>query len=258
MIDKCKKIVIKVGSNTLSDEKGFINEKFIENLTDQVARLTKQGKEIVIVSSGAKIAGISTLNKWSRKSDINYKQALCAIGQVRLLEHYRKNLSKHDLHIAQILLTRDDFTNDNRVLNIRNTLFTLLDEGVVPIINENDTVCVEELKIGDNDTLAALTARIWNADVLVILSDISGLYDKNPKEYPDAKLLPEVLNVDSIIDDIEIGETNSFGTGGIKTKLDAAKICNEYEIPMILADGSIENVIDKLLLNEIPHTIFQP
>ncbi|MFI3226471.1 MAG: glutamate 5-kinase [Clostridia bacterium] len=258
MLSKLRKIVIKVGSNTLSDENGFINEKFIENLTDQVARLVKQGKEVIIVSSGAKIAGISALNKWSRKSDIHYKQALCAIGQVRLLEHYRKNFTEHDMHIAQILLTRDDFTNDNRVLNIRNTLFTLVDEGVVPIINENDTVCVEELKIGDNDTLGALTARIWNADVLVILSDIAGLYDKNPKDHDDAKLLEQVHNVDSIIDSIEIGESNSFGTGGIKTKLDAAKLCNEYEIPMILADGSIENVIDKLINDEIPHTIFMP
>lgn len=256
MIDKCRKIVIKIGSNTLSNEDGFIDQDFINALSKQVAKLTDMGKEIIIVSSGAKIAGVSAINKWSRREDMNYKQALCAIGQVHLLEHYRKNFADQGLHIAQILLTQDDFSNDHRVLNIRNTLFTLVDEHVIPIINENDTVCVQELKIGDNDTLGALTARIWNADLLIVLSDISGLYNKNPKDYPDAELIREIHNVDSIIDEIEIGATNAFGTGGIKTKLEAAKLCNEYEIPMILADGSIENVIEKLLDNTIPHTIF--
>lgn len=258
MLNKFKKIVIKVGSNTLSNDDGQISEKFIQNLSEQVAKLVAQDKEVIIVSSGAKIAGISAINKWSRKSDIHYKQALCAIGQVRLLEHYKKNFANFDMHIAQILLTRDDFTNDSRVLNIRNTLFTLLDENVVPIINENDTVCIEELKIGDNDTLGALTARIWDADILIILSDIDGLYDKNPKEHKDAKLLNSVSDIDSIINEIEIGSTNDFGTGGIKTKLDAGKICNEYDIPMILANGRTENVLEKIFANEIPYTMFMP
>lgn len=256
MLDKCKKIVIKVGSNTLSNEQGFINEEFITSFTKQVAKLVECGKEVVVVSSGAKIAGISALNKWSRKEDINYKQALCAIGQVRLLEHYRKNFDEYNLHIAQILLTRDDFSNDHRLLNIRNTLFTLLDEGVVPIINENDTVSIEELKIGDNDTLAALTSKIWNADALIILSDINGLYDKNPKEYKDAKLLEVVEDIDKL--NIEIGETNSFGTGGIKTKIDAGKICNDYEIPMVLTCGAIDNVLVELFDGNVPCTIFMP
>ncbi len=143
MVDKYRKIVIKIGSNTLSDSNGFIDQEFLTNLCEQVARLTNQGKEIVIVSSGAKVAGISAINKWSRREDMNYKQALCAIGQVHLLEHYRKNFADQDLHIAQVLLTQDDFSNDHRVLNIRNTLFTLVDENVIPIINENDTVCVQ-------------------------------------------------------------------------------------------------------------------
>ncbi len=258
MIDKFRKIVIKIGSNTLSDENGQINNEFIENLCENVAELMAKGKEVVIVSSGAKIAGISTINKWSRKEDMNYKQALCAIGQVKLLGSYTEHFEKHDIKIGQILLTRDDFANDTRVLNIRNTLFTLLDENVVPIINENDTVCVEELKIGDNDTLGALTAKIWNADVLVILSDIDGLYNKNPKDNPDAVLLNEVHDVDEVINKIEIGETNSFGTGGIKTKLDAAKICNQYDIPMILANGKAKDVIKKVYEDTIPYTVFLP
>lgn len=256
LIKQSRKIVIKVGSNTLSNQDGLINDHFIESLTKQVADLMEQGKQVVIVSSGAKIAGVSTLNKWSRKEDINYKQALCAIGQVRLLEHYTKHFNDNNLHIAQILLTLDNFTNDDSLLNIRNTLFTLVDEKVVPIINENDTVCVKELKIGDNDTLAAMTSKIWNADLMIILSDIEGLYDKNPKDHDDAKLLEVVTNVDDIVGKIEIGATNSFGTGGIKTKLDAAKICNEYEIPMILACGSTENILEKLQNNQVAHTVF--
>ncbi len=256
MLDNYRKIVIKVGSNTLSDENGRINEEFIKNLCENVAKLTKKGKEVVIVSSGAKISGVSTINKWSRKEDMNYKQALCAIGQVRLLASYDKYFAPYETNIAQILLTRDDFSDNSRVLNIRNTLFTLLDEGVVPIINENDTVCVEELKIGDNDTLAALTAKIWNADVMVILSDIDGLYDKNPKEFSDAKLLEVVKNIDD--HDIQIGATNEFGTGGIKTKLDAAKICLSYDIPMILTNGSKTDIISKISSGEEKYTIFLP
>ncbi|OON99470.1 MAG: glutamate 5-kinase [Epulopiscium sp. Nele67-Bin004] len=255
MIDK-KKIVIKVGSNTISDKHGFVNEDFIANLCKEVAVLKQEGKEVIIVSSGAKIAGISAIGKWSRKSDIHYKQALCAIGQVRLLGSYEKFFSKYGINIGQILLTRDDFFVDNRVLNIRNTLFTLIDEGVVPIINENDTVCVQELQIGDNDTLAAYMARLWNADTLIILSDIDGLYDKNPKQHKDAKLLQTVTDVNSIMRSIEIGETNEFGTGGIQTKLEAAKICNDYEIEMILANGKTENVLTKIYNNEIEYTKF--
>ncbi len=256
IIKNSKKIVIKIGSNTLSNKDGLINEDFIKSLATQVASLRQMGKDVVIVSSGAKIAGISALNKWSRKEDINYKQALCAIGQVHLLDKYRRCFIEHDIHIAQMLLTIDDFTNDTRILNIRNTLFTLLDEGVIPIVNENDTVCTTQLKIGDNDTLSAYTAQIWNADLLIILSDISGLYNKNPKEHNDAVLLKEVTDIDKIINDIEIGSTNDFGTGGIKTKLDAGKICKKYEIPMILANGGIENIIDQLANNNPECTLF--
>ncbi len=258
MLDKCKKIVIKIGSNTLTDENGRVNEQFISSLTEQVSKLIDSGKEVVIVSSGAKVAGVSAIDKWSRKEDMHYKQALCAIGQVHLLETYRKNFEKYGIHIAQMLLTRDDFTQDNRVLNIRNTLFTLLDEGVVPVINENDTVCIEELKIGDNDTLAALTCKIWNADLLVILSDIDGLYNKNPKDHKDAVLLSKVDDIDSVFGEVETSGTNAFGTGGIKTKLQAAKLCNDYEIPMVLTHGTRENAVLRLFTDDIPHTLFVP
>ncbi|MCC5909140.1 MAG: glutamate 5-kinase [Clostridiaceae bacterium] len=257
LIKNSKKIVIKIGSNTLSNNDGTINKKFLEKLSQQVSYLINEGKQIVIVSSGARIAGVATLGKWMRKEDMNYKQALCAIGQVELMDAYRKSFEEYSIHIGQLLLTREDFYNYHRTLNIRNTLFTLVDEGVIPIINENDTVSVEEIKIGDNDTLAAYTTKLWNADLLILFSDIDGIYDKNPKEYKDAKLLEAVQDIDALIDIIEIGKVNEFGTGGIGTKIEAARIVNSYGIPMILANGKTENILLKLLEGTEKATVFQ-
>src|SRR5699024_4989620 len=188
ILENSKKIVIKIGSSTLTNEDGIIDKDFIENLAYQIKSLIDQGKRVILVSSGARIARVSTIGKWSRKEDINYKQALCAIGQVELMDSYRQIFSQYDIHVAQILLTKEDFESEARTLNIRNTLFTLLDEGVIPIINENDTVCVEEIKIGDNDVLAARTTALWGGDLLILLSDIEGIYDKSPLTNSDAKL----------------------------------------------------------------------
>ena len=148
LIDKAKKIVIKIGSSTVTTADGKVDVDFVTDLCNQVKTLMDDGKQVVIVSSGARMTGVSSINKWSRKEDMTYKQALCAIGQVELMGEYRRIFLTQNLHVAQILLTKDDFGNQNRNLNIRNVLFTLIDEGVVPIINENDTVCVEEIKIG--------------------------------------------------------------------------------------------------------------
>ncbi|QUH27185.1 glutamate 5-kinase [Serpentinicella alkaliphila] len=258
LLKKSRKIVIKIGSNTLSNDDGTINKEFLDRLSSQVNDLMKLGKQIVIVSSGARIAGVSTIGRWLRKEDIHYKQALCAIGQVELMDAYRREFEKHDIHIGQLLLTRDDFSYGSRTLNIRNTLFTLVDEGVIPIINENDTVCVEEIKIGDNDTLAALTANLWNADLLILFSDIDGVYNKNPKVYADAKFLEIVTDPVELLKNIEIGETNGFGTGGIATKIEAAKTVNSYGIPMILANGKKENILANLINGNERATVFLP
>ena len=256
IMKKSRKIVIKIGSQRLSNEDGTINHDFIEQLCEQISFLIKEGKQIVIVTSGARIAGISRTNKWSRKEDINYKQALCAIGQVELMAAYSSHFSKHGIYIGQLLLTREDFYDETRTLNIRNTLFTLVDEGIIPIINENDTVCYEQIEIGDNDTLSAYSASLWNADLLILLSDIDGIYNKNPKNHKDAWLLEKIENIDSILEEIEIGESNSFGTGGIATKIEAAKIVNNYGISMIVANGKTENILMKLYNNETRATIF--
>ena len=207
-----KKIVIKIGTNTLSDSEGHVDKDYLEKLVQQIIILAKEGKQVVIVTSGARIAGVATLGKWKLKEDVHYKQALCAIGQVELMDAYRRVFNEHDIHIGQMLFTKEDFNDYSRTLNIRNTLFTLIDEGVIPIINENDTVSYEEIKIGDNDTLAAYTANLWNADVLILLSDIDGIYNKNPKEYDDAVLIEEISDVHEIDKIVKIGEASSFGT----------------------------------------------
>ncbi|HLS52588.1 MAG TPA: glutamate 5-kinase [Tissierellaceae bacterium] len=257
IVKESEKIVIKIGTSTITSDDGTIDRTFMDNLAQQVKMLKDQGKRIIIVSSGARIAGVSTIGKWSRKEDINYKQALCAIGQVELMDSYRRIFSQYGIHVAQILLTKEDFESENRTLNIRNTLFTLLDEGVIPIINENDTVCVEEIKIGDNDVLAARTTALWGGDLLILLSDIEGVYDKNPQSNDDAILIERVLDPYELENNISIGEKGSFGTGGIATKIKAAQIVNKYGASLIVAKGKEEDIIIKLGEGKAKGTLFQ-
>jgi glutamate 5-kinase len=256
LIADARKIVFKFGSNTLADKEGRINPVFLEEFAGQTADLINKGKQIVIVSSGAQVAGLSTMDKWVRKRDLHYRQALCAVGQVELMGAWKRAFEKYGAHIAQILLTQDDFNDSIRTLNMRNTLFTLVDEGVIPIINENDTVSVEEIKIGDNDTLAAQSAILWSADLLVLFSDIDGLYNKNPKEYPDAELIGEVRDIEAVSKTITIGSANSFGTGGIATKLAAARRVIPYGIPTIITNGGKPRVLEALAAGTQQGTAF--
>jgi len=256
LIADARKIIFKFGSNTLAGKDGKINSAFLEEFADQTAGFIKKGKQIVLVSSGAQVAGLSTMDKWARKKDIHYRQALCAVGQVQLMDAWRRAFENHGIHIAQILLTREDFNDSNRTLNMRNTLFTLVDEGIIPIINENDTVSVEEIKIGDNDTLAARSAILWSADLLILFSDIDGLYNKNPKDDPQAILVEEVRDIETVSKNITIGATNNFGTGGITTKLEAAKLALSYGIPAILAHGSRPRSLEALASGNQKGTVF--
>ncbi|MDY4832726.1 MAG: glutamate 5-kinase [Treponema sp.] len=255
-IKNARKIVVKIGSNTLAKQDGTQNTEFMANFAAQCADLIKQGKQIILVSSGAQVAGVSTVNGWARKKDVHYRQALCSIGQVELMHQWRKAFQNQNLHIGQLLLTKDDFENEHRSLNIRNTLFTLVDEGVVPIINENDSVSFDEIKIGDNDNLSALTAILWSADTLVLFSDIDGIYTDNPKTNPNAELIEKVDSIEDLRKTITIGEANSFGTGGIETKLQAAQKVTEYGIEMILANGSRQNALTALLECDSRGTLF--
>ncbi|MCR4715139.1 MAG: glutamate 5-kinase [Treponemataceae bacterium] len=255
-LSDARKIVIKIGSNTLAKADGTINIDFMKSFAEQCAALIKQGKQIVLVSSGAQVAGVSTIDRWSRKRDIHYRQALCSIGQVELMDKWRCSFADFGIHIGQLLLTKEDFEDDHRTLNMRNTLFTLVDEGVVPIINENDSVAFDEIRIGDNDNLSALTAILWNADVLVLFSDIDGVYTKNPKDNPDAKRIDVVDDIKKLYSEISIGSTNAFGTGGMGTKLEAAERVVAYGIPMILADGGRENALEGLADGKYSGTLF--
>ncbi|MCR5253678.1 MAG: glutamate 5-kinase [Treponema sp.] len=256
VIKRSRKIVIKIGSNTLALPDGTQNTEFMASFAQQCAELIKEGKQIILVSSGAQVAGVSTTKEWARKKDVHYRQALCSIGQVELMHQWRKAFQKEGLHIGQLLLTKDDFKNEHRSLNIRNTLFTLVDEGVVPIINENDSVSFDEIKIGDNDNLSALTAILWSADLLILFSDIDGVYSDNPKTNPDAKLIEEVISIPELRKEIKIGDTNAFGTGGMETKLQAAEKVTAYGIHMLLANGSKDEVLMKLAEGSANGTIF--
>lgn len=255
-IKNARKIVIKIGSNTLAKADGTQNTDFMMSFARQCKNLIDIGKQIVVVSSGAQVSGVSTLKEWARKKDSHFRQALCAIGQVELMSQWRKAFSAQALHIGQLLLVKADFEDNLSSLNIRNTLFTLVDEGVVPIINENDSVSFEENSIGDNDNLSALTAILWSADLLILFSDISGVYTDNPKTNPDAKLIEIVDDIEKLQSDINIGNPNDFGTGGIKTKIQAAQKVNSYGIPLLIANGSEENIIDNLVSGEAKGTLF--
>ena len=255
-LSQARKIVIKIGSNTLAKSDGTQNTEFMQSFARQCKTLIEKGKQIVVVSSGAQVSGVSTLKEWARKKDVHFRQALCAIGQVELMAQWRKAFAECGLHIGQLLFTKEDFEDNHRSLNIRNTLFTLVDEGVVPIINENDSVSTDEFAIGDNDNLSAITAILWSADALILFSDIEGVYTDNPKTNPNAKLIETVSSIEDLRKKITIGETNAFGTGGIETKIQAATKSTKYGIPMILANGSEENILDKLSDGSAKGTLF--
>lgn len=246
IIKEARKIVIKIGSNTLANKDGTVNVEFMEKFSAECSALMAQGKQLIIVSSGAQVAGLSTIEGWAHKGDIHYRQALASIGQVELMHKWRCAFKTKDIHVAQLLLTKDDFEDKHRTLNIRNTLFTLVDENVIPIINENDSIATDEFFIGDNDNLSALTANLWSADLLILFSDIDGVYTDNPKTNPEAKLIEVVESIDDLKKQIKIGSTNSFGTGGIATKIEAAEKTTKCGIPLLLANGGKEDPLTHL------------
>jgi glutamate 5-kinase len=258
LLTKSRKIVLKVGSNVLSADDGTVNKVALRQLVGQVKELMDQGKQVIIVSSGAGICGVGAIDKWSRRNDINYKQALCAIGQVELMMAYKEFFAEYGILVGQMLLTGQDFSDDQRTLHIRNTLFTLVDEGVVPVINENDSVSVEEIKIGDNDTLAALTTSLWNADVMILLSDIDGVYDKDPKKNKTAMLLEEIHDIDILTEQIDTSGRSAFGTGGIVTKISAAKMVAKHGIPTILLNGKKPDILRNAQAGTVTGTVFFP
>jgi glutamate 5-kinase len=223
---------------------------------EQAAGIIGKGKQIVLVSSGAQVAGLSCMDKWARKKDIHYRQALCAVGQVELMGAWSRAFAEQGLRIAQILLTQDDFGDQIRTLNMRNTLFTLVDEGIIPVINENDSVSVEEIKFGDNDTLAAQSAILWSADLLVLFTDIDGLYTNNPKEDPNAEFVAEIRDFGELRKRVTIGSPGNFGTGGIATKIAAAERAAGFGIATIIAHGGRPRALEALVSGVQCGTVF--
>lgn len=257
-LSNVKRIVIKIGSSTLTYPTGLLNFSRIEKLVRQIADINNRGIEVILVSSGAIAAGIGRLGLKSRPKTIPEKQAAAAIGQGILIHMYEKILSEYGKIGAQILLTRDDISDRKRFLNIRNTFFSLLDANVIPIVNENDAVVVDEIKFGDNDTLSAMVTSLVEADLLIILSDIKGLYDSNPKDNPQAKLINDVCEINNDIISCAGGSGSQLGTGGMITKLNAAKIAVTSGASMIIVDGSEENILSKVIDDENVGTFFYP
>lgn len=232
------RIVIKIGTSTLAHPTGHLNIRRVEQLCRIMSDIKNAGHELILVSSGAIGMGVGKLGLRERPKDIPSKQAAAAVGQCELMYTYDKLFSEYHHTVAQLLITGDDTTNDTRRLNFTNTLNRLLELGALPIINENDTVATDEIVIGDNDTLAAIVARSVHADMLILLSDIDGLYTADPHTHPEAALLHHVARVDDHIREIAGISSSTQGTGGMVTKLHAADICLGCGCKMVIANGN--------------------
>jgi glutamate 5-kinase len=255
-ITAAKRIVVKVGTSTLTHTTGKLNLFRIEKLVRELSDLANQGKDIILVTSGAVGVGVDRLGLKERPKTIPEKQAAAAVGQGILLHTYEKIFGEYGQIVAQVLLTREDSVNRSRYANSRNTLLTLLNMRVIPIINENDAVAVDELKIGDNDTLSAMVASIVEADLLIILSDVEGLYTDNPGVNPNAELIAEVGDITPEIENLAGGPGTLRGTGGMHTKIQAAKIAVNSGVTMVIASGTRDGVVRAIMTGEKAGTIF--
>ena len=241
------RIVVKVGTSTLAHPTGHLNIRRVEELCKVLSDIKNAGHEVILVSSGAIGMGVGKLGLRERPKDIPTKQAAAAVGQCELMYIYDKLFSEYHHTVAQLLITGEDIANEQRHLNFSNTLNRLLELAALPIINENDTVATNEIVIGDNDTLAAIVAESVNADLLVLLSDIDGLYTADPHSNPDAKLLPKITLIDDSVLALAGVSSTTQGTGGMVTKLQAAQICMGCGCAMIIANGrNPQNLYDIL------------
>ena len=252
------RIVIKIGTNLLADRAKGINVDRIDAIGKSVSALQSQGKQVAIVTSGAIGAGMLLLGMKERPRAIPEKQAAAAIGQPILMEAYENAFRKYHSTIAQILLTKDDFASRVRYNNTKNTFSALFDKGVVPIVNENDTVAVEEIKLGDNDNLSSLVANLIGADLLIILSDVDGLYSDDPSKNPNAELIPVVEKFTQQIEKLAKKNRNELSTGGMLTKIRAAKQCVSAGIAVVIANGRKPNVLEEIFSGNSSGTLFLP
>jgi glutamate 5-kinase len=254
-ISLAKRIVIKIGSALLIDEHGKLRSSWVESVCEDIHALREKGASVIIVSSGGIALGKDFLFTEDRPLKINEKQAAAACGQLALINGYQEAFNNHNIHAAQILLTLEDSDNRRRYLNARHTLNTLLKSGIVPIINENDTIATSEIRFGDNDRLAARIAQMVDADALILLSDVDGLYTANPHTDADAKHIPTVESITNDIEDMADGVSSDVGSGGMQTKITAAKIAASGGCHTIIALGEEEHPL-RALQNDAKHTIF--
>ncbi|WP_257350787.1 glutamate 5-kinase [Pseudalkalibacillus decolorationis] len=253
-----KRIVIKIGSSSLTSMNGEVSRRKLEKLVEQVVKIKDDGHEVLLVSSGAVAAGYRKLGCLSRPESLPEKQAAASIGQGLLIETYSDLFISHGYVASQILITRSDFSDENRYNNSRSTINVLLERGIIPIVNENDTITMDFLNFGDNDTLSAKVAGLVNADQLIILSDIDGLYDADPRKDPDAKLLNEVNEITPEIEAAAGDPGSSMGTGGMKSKIDAFKITMASGISSFLGKASTENIVYDAIYHNASGTYFEP
>jgi glutamate 5-kinase len=257
-LKKIEKVVIKIGSSSLTLRNGGLDIGKMNKFVTGVSGLIESGYEVIIVTSGAISAGLQYLGIAVRPKDISTLQAAAAVGQVELMRTYGDLFAEKQQKIGQILLTREDTTRRKQYLNIMNTIENLLKLKVIPVINENDSVAVEEIKFGDNDRLAALVSSITEADLLIILSDIEGLYDKDPQSNPDAKLISFVQKITPEIVKTAGPAGSTYSSGGMASKLKAARICSFLQIPMVIADSKTEDILKKIVSFEQAGTFFAP
>ncbi len=259
IFSKSRRVVIKVGSSVLTNAEEGLDQGRIDRLAEDISFISEKGREVILVSSGAIAAGLAKLGLKKKKSmPLSLKQAAAALGQSGLMWAYEKTFAAHGRKVAQVLLTREDLSNRTRFLNARNTLQTLLDYDVIPVINENDTVAVDEIKFGDNDNLSGMVAHLADADLLVILSDIDGLYTADPRMDPRAQLIPLV---EKITADVERGAGDAqtaVGTGGMRSKIMTAKKVGAIGVPMVIVNGKKNGILPALFEGRDVGTLFLP
>jgi len=256
LLKEVGRIVIKLGTGVLTDSRKQLDLAQMEQLVAQVAAQRQAGRQMVLVTSGAVGAGMGALGCAKRPAQLAELQACAAVGQTRLMATYEALFSKFDLHIAQVLLTHDDLEHHDRHLNARNTLVTLLERGVVPIINENDAISFTELKFGDNDKLAALVASLLPADLLVILTTVDGVIENFGK--PNPKTIPTIEQIDQTVEQLASGTQSATAVGGMASKIQAAKIVSRAGIPLVIASGKKKAVLARVMAGEEEGTIFVP
>lgn len=256
LLKNVQKIVVKVGTSTLTKSDGQLNIEKIKKIVLELSNLSDKGYDVALVTSGAVGAGMGMLNMPERPKTLSEKQAVSAVGQVSLMHLYQTLFQEHNKVIGQLLLTKGEFSDRRRYLNVRNVCNTFFDKKIIPVINENDAIVADELKVGDNDTMSALVSGLIDADLVIILSDIDGLYNKNPQKYNDAKLIELVGDITEDVKNMAGGEGSKFGTGGMITKIIAAEMATKIGTNLVIANGDDPKNITRVVEKENIGTLF--